>query len=435
MAEYKKKKVKHYTKDIKNSFIEEIPMQKSKKVKKKPAVSDTSKKPGKAKQTLGKSPREMKVVPGNKLKIRRRNSRIALVIILISTFIILLSVLTPTGIVDATKNTFALIGKGSGYEVKLDGSTLCDVQKINNGYITVSQTEINGYNFSGKEIFKYLHGYEIPILETSKSRFLIYEQGGKEYTVYNYSAPIYKGETSNEILAGTLALNGTFALATLSDSYTSQVSVYNSKNEVIYTWFCADYIINDVILSDNGKTLVISAFSSNNGNFTSKIYVLKFNSATPVCSFDYNELVLSINSENNKNFYAVFENRLEFFDWNKYTKSEFSFDNSTSFVNASNRFTVAVTGREANKNDNTVFVYNRNGALKYQFNFENVIYDIALKGRYLYILSNRKLYFYNIKGECIDTVDCDFGLEFTVPIGNLKCAVFNDNYIKKIVTD
>ena len=85
------------------------------------------------------------------------------------------------------------------------------------------------------------------------------------------SLPLLKcGYTENDILTAKIARNGTFAIATQSDGYSSEVAVYNKKGKEIYRWFCADYIINDIQLDDTGRKLVLSAINAQKGSYVSK---------------------------------------------------------------------------------------------------------------------------------------------------------------------
>lgn len=430
MAEYKKKKVKRTKKAIKNSFVEEIPMKPSTKKSPKKEVKETASQPKKKAKPTSVRQKQIKVISGNKLMLKKRNKKIAAIVALLITAVVLISIILPTGILDAFRNSVALIGKGLGYDVKLSGTSLSNVVDLGDSYIAVTPTDIVGFNHSGKTIFSYLHGYDIPIIEASSSRFLVYGQGEKNYTVYNLADALFEGEASNEILAADIARNGTFAIASLSDSYTSQVTVYDKNNENIYTWFCADYIINNVLLDNDGNTLVLSAFNAQNGEYVSKLYVIKFDSATPIRVFDYKDIILSLSSENSSSFGAVFESGIEYFSWRNFANTSNGFENNISFFESTNQHSIAVTSRNANKGDNTISVYNYRGVEKHKFNFSSEIIDISMRGRYIYILSSNKVSVYNYKGVCVKTYDIAQGANFVIPIGNMKCAVCSDTHIK-----
>ena len=236
----------------------------------------------------------------------------------------------------------------------------------------------------------------------------------------------------NTILCADIARNGYYAIATLSDSYSSQVSVFNSKNEKIYEWYCSDFIINSVVLSPNGKTLGVSAVSANNGAFVSKVYMIQYESATPKATFDYNGLVLTLKESGTKGFVAVLENSVDFFTWRKYKTNTFSTDNNILVSENYKSKTLLVTGRLANKNENNITIFDASGKQKYNFTFNNIIDAIEYKGSHIYILSENNVYHYSLNGEFVGKISSDFGTRYIIPVSQKEIAAITDNNIQKI---
>lgn len=430
MAEYKKKHVKKSRKAIKNS-VEEIAMKPKSRPKREKGTSVKETAPVKT-----SAPPKIKVIRGNKNKIRKKRFIFGFTAILIVCLIVAFTLFLPTCIYDFFANKISLIGSGSGYPVSLSGGSIIDVVPSDGFYSIVSSTNLEGYNNNGKLIFSYQHGYERPCLETSSTRLILFSQGQKDYAVYNFRKNLITAETDNNILSAAVAENGSYALATQSDSYTSEVAVYNSKNEVIFKWFCADYIINDVVFSPNGKNIAVSAFNAVDGHFISKLYILNFESATPVKTFTFeNDFITALESVSRKSFCAVFSGHTNFFNWKKYENTEFSSDKSVAFVRTATSNSIIVTGREGNKSDNTITVFDSAGAQKYSFDFTYEITDIAVLGKYIYILSDRQIYFYNIKGDLLNIQDCSFGIGRIVPIKHHRVAALTDTTVSKITIE
>ena len=320
--------------------------------------------------------------------------------------------------------------------MSLSGGSIVDVVQSDSFYTVVSSTNMEGYNNNGKLVFSYQHGYERPCLETSSTRMILFSQGQKEYAVYNFRKNLVTASTDNDILSAAVADNGYYALATQSDSYSSEVTVYNTKNELTFKWFCADYIINDVVFSPNGKNIAVSAFNASNGHFVSKLYILEFDSATPLKTFTFeNDLLVSLSTVSNKSFCAVFSNHTDFFAWKKYETTSFSGDKSVTFLRTSGSNNIVVTGREGNKSDNTITVFNTKGEQKYSFDFGFEIVDITVIGKYIYILSDKQIYLYNVKGDLLNTQDCSFGITRIVPIKHHRVAALTDTTVSKITIE
>ncbi len=426
MAEYKKKDVGRRKRKVKNPVTEKIPMRT--KASKEPKTA----KPQKSSTSVKTQHRNMRVLVGKNLKNKRRFVISAFAVVLILSLIIF-SFSLPTGVIDFVENRLALVGSGSGYPRTFSaGNSLVSVVQEDNNFIAVTPSNIEGYNHNGKTVFSYQHGFNYPIVKSSDERFILFNQGGTEFSVCNLKKELLQGSTEKTILTANISDSGVYAVATQSDSYSSQVTVYDKNNKQIYKWMCADYTINNVTISPNGRRIAVSVLNTKAGKFVSKLYILEYDSATPISVMEYDELILGLRCFGNGMFYAVFENKVEFFKWKNLSNAVYSTDKSVFFVENSNNRTVVVDGILANKNKNSITVLNKNGVVKNKFEFDKEIIDISIYGKYIYILSDRMIYIYNIKGELLNSVECDFGIKNIVPIGRFSVAALKDNEIRKI---
>ncbi len=425
MPEYKKKNVKRHKRKIKNAISDEIVMQKSRtKTKEEEVAAEPQKRSSQHKK--------INVIRGNKIKRRQKRIITLFACGLLALILVVVSLMTPTGIVESISNLSTSLKFGNDYPVKLSGGTLVSAKPQGNHLFLVSTTNFECYNNNGKNIFSYQHGYQSPIASISDARTLLYDQSGKNYSIYNLSREIIRSQTENEILCANISRNGSYAIATLSDSYSSQVTVYNGKNENVFTWFCSDYIINSVVLSPNGKTLAVSAFSAANGAFVSKVYILKFDSATPKAEFNYDGLVLSLNPSGTKGFTCVLENSVDFMTWRNNKTNTFSTEDNILLSTNYKANTLIVFGRLANKNENNVIIFNAQGKQKHSFLFSGIIDAIQYKGTNIYILSENNVYHYSVKGELIEKSACEFGSKFILPVSQKEVAAITDSNIQKI---
>ncbi len=431
MAEYKKKHIGKRNKAPKNAIHEDIKMKSHTTPNKKNEPKITDSKPS-ANNTSKTNNPKIRVIAGYRLQnVKKRNIIIMLTALLVVAFIVF-SVFTPTGAAEYITNSLALIGSGSGYPVSLSGGNLVNTVNRNNVCYLVSSTNVEGYNSRGKCVFSYQHSYNAPMMKVSASRFITYDQGGTGYAVYNLKNKLYSSNSENEILSAAISRNGFFAIATLSDSYSSQVKVFNKNNNVVYEWFCSDEIINDVLLSSDGKTMVISAVNAENGSLVSKIYVVKYASATPIHTFTYNDFVYSLESYNGSNFCAVFESHTDFYDWKKFNKTELKDNNFTADMCGNSSFLVVATSSPADKSRSRVYITSKSSSIKYSFDFEGHINDISVKGKNIYILGDKTIHVYSVKGQLITKTACDFGIQNIFPISRNEVAGISESNITKI---
>lgn len=424
LPQYKKKNIKKHRKVAKNVINDDVVMT---------SPSGESKREYKTKEhTSNPQRKKINIIYGNKL--RKRNKRIALALscLLLAGIIAIISLLTPTGLSEMVVNLSASLKAGNVYPIKLSGGTLVDSAIQNNHIFLVSTTNYECYNSSGKNIFSYQHGYQAPILSVSEARTLLYDQSGKNYCIYNLNSLITSGTTEREILAANICRNGSYAIATLSDSYSSQVTVFDKKGNQIFEWYCADYTINDVLLSSDGKRLAVSAISAVNGAFISRLYVLEFDSADAKFKYDYNDLILGVKAVNNSSFICLFENSIDFINWKKQRLSTYSTEENVIYSAQNKSSMLIVSGRTANKNENTISVFDAKGNQKKSFVFNGIVNSIEYKGTEVFILSEKTIYKYNISGELLAQTQCEFGTRYIYPVSKTEIAAITDNIIHKL---
>ncbi len=419
MADYKKKKVKKRKIAPKNIINKDVQMT--------PSKQNTEKK-----TTAAPIKNKIRVIRGNRKKIIKKRWYLTLTAICLSVILVLISILTPTGLFESITNILSSVKIGNGYEVDLSGGTINEVIPKNNHYFVLSSTDYKCFNNNGKDIFSYQHGFENPIVVNGSARTFLFDLSGTQYNIYNLNKMVYSGSTQKEILTADIARNGNFAVATLSDSYTSQVTVYNKKGTPIYEWFCSELIINNIALSANGKKLAVSAISASGGKFVSKLYILEFNSATPIAVFDYNELLLNIEKVGNSGFACIFEKSCEFFNWHRFKNNTYYSEEEILFSQTYNSSLMLITGRSGDKRLNYVKIFNKNGTITKEFVFDGVLDSVTLKGNFISFLSENSLFLYNLKGQLISKKPCEFGVSFAVPISRRQAALISDNNINKL---
>lgn len=426
MPDYKKKNIRKHKKEIKNAISDNITMKRTDKAASKTNGTNDA-------QKVFSKNKKINVIRGNKIK-RRKNRIITLFSCIFLVFtIIVFSLLTPTGILESIANFSVSLKFGNDYPVKLSGGSLISANPQGNHLFLVSTTNFECYNNNGKNIFSYQHGFQSPIVSISQARTLLYDQSGKNYSIYNLSREVFNNQTDNEILCANICRNGSYAIATLSDSYSSQVLVYNNRNENIFTWLCSDYIINSVLLSPDGKTLAVSAFTAIDGSFVSKLYVLKFDSATPIVEYSYDALILNISATGSSGFICVLENSIDFMNWKKFRCDTFSTEDIILLSSSYKSNTLIVSGRVANKNENNITLFDAQGKQKHSFIFNGIVDAIQYKGTNIYILSENNVYHYSLNGEFIGKSACEFGARFILPISQKEIATITDSSIQKII--
>ncbi len=403
------------------------------KAKKTQATQNVSYKKETNKNVVYKtSPNELKVVKGRKLAEKRKMRIGATAFAVIIALFFIFEITLPVGINDSLENFFATLGSGE-FPIELSGTDLVDSKSSGGYFYALSDTSLSTYNASGKEIYTFAHGYENPIIKKSSTRVIVFEQGGKNAAIFNLSEQKSKIKLQNEIITANISRCGVYAIATHSDRYASTVSVFDRNDKLIYEWYSAENIVNNLVISPNGKKIAVSTINAKGGEFVSKVEILKFDTANSVYTADFkSNVILSLDSSHNGGFWCVCENFVKFIKWTDYEHKEFTTDYNISAFKADSGGAIAVFNRLNDKTDNKVVLFNKNGVKKSEFKFAGSISDISLVSGHIYLISDNIVYLLDKDGKISKSAPFGFGGEKIFVVSTYDVAVLNDSNIEKI---
>ncbi|MEE0945480.1 MAG: DUF5711 family protein [Acutalibacteraceae bacterium] len=375
----------------------------------------------------------LKILRGKKKTKQIKKIVFFSLVFVVAISVTLVSVLSPTGISELITNFSATFSFNSDFPVTLNGSETYNVSTIGNRVFVLSDTDFSCYSKQGNFSFSDAHGFASPVMVESQSRCLVYDQNSKGYKIYNAKELILDSQFEFAILGADISRNGSYAIASKSQSHTSMVTVYNKKNEMQYQWYCPQETITSVALSPNGKQISVSTVSVSGGNYNSKLHILQYDSADPVYSKEYvGALVYGIDSISNKNFTVIGENFCDIISWKNHNITTFTTPYSVDDVRTSMKYTAIMSSREHNDGNATFTIYNNKQQLLSSFDFKGSTDDFALCGKSIMVLSRNKIFLVDSNGNIVKNGDCGFGIIKILPITSSSCIAVSHNNIYKI---
>lgn len=385
-----------------------------------------------SKSAKSKSTAPMKVVKGNKGVRDRKIKSYAVALAVIIVVVMLFQLILPAGLFQTVSNITALVGTGS-YPIAVSGSQTLSVVPMGNYYLHLTDTHFSAYSSAGKILFSDAHGYEKPVLSTSKGKSLLYNQGGKQFSVYNLNGIQRDSDTKNEIICGAISDSGNFAIATYSESYASQVTVYNKRYKQIYEWYSAEDTINNVAISSSGRKIAVSTFNSSSGVFNSKINVINFKSATPEHTVTYeNKIIYGLKSCNKSNFSVIKSNGVDTVKWSNYKSENYTDEYTISYFRNNSSVNIGVFSRERDKTDNKIVIFTKRGKVKKTVNYNAAINDIQVRGSNIYCINDSSVNVLDFDGNVKFSAEYGFGGKGISVLSANVVAVITNNEILRI---
>lgn len=379
-----------------------------------------------------KRKRSLTVLKGNKDEIRRRSLRGMVAIVVVVLAVVICQIAIPAGIPETISTLFLSFGSGN-YPIEFDSSNTANAVSKEGYYYVLTDGEVIAVTSGGKVIFTHSHGFENPVIKTSKTRALVFNQGGNDAIIFGLNKVCSTITTEKEIINGAIGEDGTYALITGADSYVAAVNVYTKKDKLIYEWFSSNDMINNVAIAPNGKKIAVSLLATNVSGFNSKFMILNFKSASPEFSKNYDgEIIYNLSAAFSRGVAVATANTFDFVRWNKYESKEYKNEYNLQMLRESNKGTLLVYNRENDKTDNRIVMISKKGEVKHQLQFDGIITDIAFKNNHIYCISDTKAYILDMQGKIIRTADCGFGVVRFSIVSQDEIAVITDNQINVI---
>ena len=374
----------------------------------------------------------IRVVKGKKLEQQRKTKILLGFVGIVLVLFVVLQTALPAGVFEHINNAFSLFGTGS-YPVELESSDTLNVVSRGSYYYVLSDTKITAYSNSGKELFSYVHGFEKPVLKSSSTRALVFNQGGNDVLIFDLKELKFSFTTEKPIVTAAISDSGVFGVVTDSDNYASAVSIYSKSKKMIYEWYSSEGTVNNLAISPNGKKIAVSAFTSEVGHYDSKLNILKFDSADAVFSKEYGgTLIYALDTYNSGGISLLTSNGFEYIKWSNYKLKKYSNEYSVSMFRSTSNANLVVFNRENDKTDNRIAIFNSRGDLKREVEFSGILNDIQISRGNIYCLTDTEVFLLNDEGEILRQAESGFGGVRIAVVNTNSVAVITDNKIEKV---
>ena len=101
------------------------------------------------------------------------------------------------------------------------------------GLAVAGNTGVTIFSATGRQLVSHGIQYNDPVAVGSGKYLLVYERGGKQYSLYNANTQMHAGETEYPILGAAVSNSGMYALISSASDANSAVYLYNNRFALI----------------------------------------------------------------------------------------------------------------------------------------------------------------------------------------------------------
>lgn len=207
-------------------------------------------------------------------KHERRLRRAALALaVLVAVFLYL------GGVFSASVNLFSdlldsariALTPGGGWPVGMGVEGLLYAEPLSGGLVLCGKSELVLYSPTARQLRSVQHGYAEPALAVGNARVCVYNRSGKELRVESRSRTLTTKSTEYPILTVGMAPGGTMAVATRSERYLAELTVYDPNFEEVYYAYLAEYYPLSIAIASDNKRMAVSCMKVENGVFGTQL--------------------------------------------------------------------------------------------------------------------------------------------------------------------
>lgn len=339
-----------------------------------------------------------------------------------------------SGIKDGTKNFFYGFKRGNGYPYQINSSTVKNIGVINGELAILKDDCTMSINSTAKEVKEEKHTYATPVMDIKGNRILLYDRGGTRYRTETRTGIVYEGhlEDDEKIITAAIGKSGNMAFGTLSDTSMSRLTVINSSNKKKeFVWNCADYIINSVALSDNGKRVAVATIGSRDGKPYSKVFVFDLKGSKPKELELPGTTVLDMNFMSGDILSIVGDDMFIVFKHLKDAKTlDYGSSSLLNFAFADNGSAVLILSEYGSMNSQKMICYGSSGNKVAEEKYSVPVKSLYVAGNRISVLTKENVITYNTRGKELKKYKADGKAISAYPVGSRTYIYEMGNILK-----
>lgn len=140
------------------------------------------------------------------------------------------------------------------------------------GLAVAGNTSVTIFSATGRQLVSHGIQYNDPVAVGSGKYLLVYERGGKQYSLYNANTQMHAGETEYPISGAAVSDSGMYALISSASDANSAVYLYNNRFALINIYKKGGNVL-DVAISPDGHRIALLTVSPASGGVSTSLMV------------------------------------------------------------------------------------------------------------------------------------------------------------------
>lgn len=181
--------------------------------------------------------------------------------------------------------------KQQTFPILFSGDCVLDFKKNKNGFCVLTNNRLNFYAKNGEFKREVVSSSANNKIESFGEFVLCYEKGSKSYSINNQSKVLFSDVLPNNIIFGKIFKNGRYVIVTESEDFYCDLLVFDKDHKQIFYWGCAECLINDVDVFEDGNGCFVAATRFKDGFCKTFLYELKFSTNEEILKKEFEKCI------------------------------------------------------------------------------------------------------------------------------------------------
>ncbi len=267
------------------------------------------------------------------------------------------------------------------------------------GLVVASNAGVSAFDRNGSELVSLQLQMSVPTLEVADVYALAYDAGGHELRQISQSqGAVLSITTERPILDAAVAADGSACYLTSQSGYKSVLCVYNTEHSLAFRWFSSSMFLMRCAVSPKAQYAAAVSLGQSDGMFESGIQIFRTTQEEIQQSILFgNELIYDLAFVRSDLLMAVGEKHVRFYALDGTLKGEYSYADAylKDFTISGSGFLTLVLNMYRAGNSYKLVTVGYDGAVLGEQDISEQILDICSAGRYVSILTSRRLTIYD----------------------------------------
>jgi len=355
--------------------------------------------------------------PASNYKRSKSKHRVSGFVKILSVFVVFLLIasitvlnfggITFSNVSDGIKSLFSTFSPGKGFPYQISSAELDTIEMLGSSLLISADGLTKVINSTAGETLSFQDTLTNHLADVCNGRAIIFDRASSGFKVLSRTGVLFEKDAGQNILVAAMGKKGNFAVATESKTAQSEVTVYNSNKNPVFTWKCADERISAVALSDDGKNIAVSVVGAKGGEIYSKLNIFAFNKNKTLANFNYpGSALIKVRFTGKTTVIALGDKLMSVVNFETKQKNDISFGTSELHrldMNERGK-TALVLAPFGNTAQSELKVYSSTGGLLFEKKMNEEVIWVTCDESYTSVLQAKKVQSFNNKGELMGNI-------------------------------